>query len=152
MLGSGPHSPEFTVCDYVALPLLGAHSRARARGIAIGVLRSVGIVDCHEVTWNGLTDCERALANLAHTLVRRPRLLLVDDPTAGLDALQQEEVMRLLRSTARDAGIAILMTASTLSALSGAHEAFMLSEGQLLPVADGSRGTVIDFPVRGQLG
>ncbi len=157
MLGSGPHSPEFTVCDYVALPLLGAHSRARARGIAIGVLRSVGIVDCRDARWHELSDSERAVANAAHALVRRPRLLLADDPAPDLDPLQQDEVMTLLRTAAERDGVAILMAAASMTALASAHTRLVLGDGELRrlgepkeerdePGEPARQAQVIDFP------
>lgn len=155
MLGSGPHSPEFTVCDYVALPLLVSHPRASARGIAVGVLRRVGIVDCRDARWHQLSDSERALANAAHALVRRPRLLLADDPAPDLDPLQLGEVMTLLRTAAEQEGAAVLMAAASMTALASAHAAFVLDDGMLrrldespeeLSRQPGRQAQVIDFP------
>jgi len=151
MLGSGPHSPEFTVCDYVALPLLVERTRASARGIAIAMLRSVGIVDCRDARWHQLSDSERALANAAHALVRRPRMLLADDPAPDLDPLQQDEVVTLLRRAADDDGVAVLMTTAAMSALAPARTAFVLADGELTPLREageerGGEAQVIDFP------
>lgn len=149
--GEGPQSAEFDVADFVTLPLLARHSRRVARGRAMDVLRRVGIVECHSVKWRHLSDTERALVSLAHGLVRSPRLLLADDPTAGLDALQQAEVVGLLRRAAAETGVAVLMAASAMSALPGVHEAFTLRDGALVPVSDrAAGGTVIDFPASGQ--
>lgn len=145
--GEGPQSAEFQVLDFVALPLLAFHSRRAARGRAMDFLRRIGIVECHDVTWRNLSDTERALVSLAHGLAREPKLLLADDPTAGLDALQQEEVVQLLRRAARETGVAILTTVSAMSALAGTHEAYTLEEGRLTPVQDpAAGGTVIEFP------
>lgn len=145
--GEGPQSAEFDVADFVTLPLLAQHSRREARRRAMDVLRRVGIVECHAVKWRNLSDAERALVSLAHGLARGPRLLLADDPAGGLDTLQQAEVIGLLRTAAAETGVAILMTASTMSALAGTHEAFTLGEGRLERVAHPlTGGTVIDFP------
>jgi ABC-type multidrug transport system ATPase subunit len=84
--------------------------------------------------------------------VRAPRLLLADDPTSGLDPLQQEEVVGLLRTAAAETGVAILITVSAMSALAGTHEAFILSDGGLERVHDPTpAGRVIDFPAGGQM-
>ena len=154
MLGSGPHSPEFTVCDYVALPLLATHPRAKARGIAMAVLRRVGIVDCRDAHWHQLSDSERALANAAHALVRLPRLLLADDPAPDLDPLQQDEVLTLLRAAAAQDGLTVLMAAASMTALASAHAAFVLADGELRPLRaqhdehgeQDRQAQVIDFP------
>lgn len=142
----GPQSAEFSVLDYVALPLLNRCARREARLRAMSVLRRVGIAECRDARWRHLSDAEQALVSLAHGLVREPRLLLADDRTAGLDALEQSEVVGLLRSAAAEAGIAVLMTSSVMSALTGAHEAFTLSDGRLLAVTDTALGdNVLDF-------
>lgn len=145
--GDGPHSAEFSVADFLTLPLLAQCSRRAARRRVLDLLRRMGIAECHDVTWRNLSDTERALVSLAHGLVREPRLLLADDPTAGLDALQQAEAIGLLRSAAADGGVAVLMTTSVMSALAGAHEAFTLGDGRLERVTDpAAGGKVIDFP------
>lgn len=160
--GEGPQSAEFGVADFVSLPLLATMSRRRARGRALDILRRIGIVECHDVKWRNLSDTERALAGLAHALVREPKLLLADDPTLGLDTLQQGEVVGLLRAAAVETGVAVLMMASTMSALAGTDAAYTLGDGRLERVSDGREGaersahpstpapgaTVIDFPSR----
>lgn len=148
----GPQSPELSVADYVALPLLSRHPRGEARRRALNALRRVGIAECHDAHWRHLSDGERALASLAHGLVREPRLLLADDPTVRLDTLQQNEVLGLLREAATESGVAVLMTSSVMTALTGAHEAYTLSEGKLAPVADPAAGAdVLEFPRGGQM-
>lgn len=145
--GEGPQSAEFSVIDFVTLPLLARYPRRAARGRAMDLLRRIGIVECHDAKWRHLSDSERALVSLAHGLVRTPRLLLADDPTLGLDALQQAEVVSLLRSAVTETGVAVLMTVSAMSALAGTDEAFALSDGRLTPISDGAPGaTIIEFP------
>lgn len=146
--GAGPQSGTLTVLDYVALPLFGRCKRHEARSRALAALKRVDVAECRDALWHQLSDGEQMLVNLAHALVRQPRLLLVDDPTAGLDTLQQAEVVQMLRAFATRDGIAVLMTSSVLSAISEAHDAFTLSDGRLIPVGDVKRrsGEVIAFP------
>ncbi len=148
----GPQSPELSVIDYVALPLLSRHPRSEARRRAMSMLRRVDIAECKDAHWRHLSDGERALASLAHGLVREPKLLLADDPTVRLDTLQQNEVVGLLRMAATESGVAVLMTSSTMSALTGAHEAYTLGDGKLMPVVDPAAGAdVLEFPRGGQM-
>jgi ABC-type lipoprotein export system ATPase subunit len=146
--GPGPQSSTLTVLDYVAIPLFGRYKRHEARSRALAALKRVDVVECGDALWHQLSDGEKTLVKLAHGLVRAPRLLLVDDPTAGLDTLQQQEVVDLLRAFAQRDRIAVLMTSSVLSAITEAHEAFTLSDGRLIPVTDATRrsGEVIAFP------
>ncbi|HEV7772868.1 MAG TPA: ATP-binding cassette domain-containing protein [Conexibacter sp.] len=146
--GAGPQCSTLTVLDYVAIPLFGRCKRHDARSRALAALKRVDVVECRDALWHQLSDGEKTLVKLAHGLVREPRLLLVDDPTAGLDTLQQREVVDLLRAFATHDRIAVLMTSSVLSAITEAHEAFTLSDGRLIPVTDATRrrGEVIAFP------
>jgi ABC-type lipoprotein export system ATPase subunit len=145
--GEGPQSHAFTVLDHVAVPLFKRFKPRQARGRAMAMLKALEVAECHDARWHQLSDCEKALVSLAHGLVREPRLLLVDDPASGLDALQQKEVVELLRKTVAEQQIAVLTTSSVLASVTEAHEAFTLSDGRLLPVTDASRpgGAVIEF-------
>lgn len=146
--GEGPQSSSFSVLDYVAVPLFNRCTRRDARARALAALRRVDVAECRDARWHQLSDGEQTLVGLAHGLVRGPRLLLMDDPTAGLDTLQQKEVLDLLRAVTAEEQIAVLMTSSVLSAITEAHAAFTLSDGRLIPVTDASRpgGEVIEFP------
>jgi ABC-type lipoprotein export system ATPase subunit len=128
----GPQSDGMTMVVYVSLPLLGEHSPRVAQRRAVGLLEKVGVRDCVRRRWDDLTDGERTLVAIAHALVREPKLLIADDPTANLDLLQREEVMRLLRSAAEREGCALLMTAPDMPEMLNAHQVGSLSEGRLL--------------------
>lgn len=144
----GPHSSAFSVLQYVAVPLYERCTRREAQARALATLKRLDVAECRDAGWHQLSDGEKTLVNLAHGLVRAPRLLLVDDPTAGLDTLQQKEVVGLLRTVAAEEQMAVLMTSSVLGAITEVHEAYTLSDGRLLPVADSPRrgGEVIEFP------
>lgn len=146
--GDGPQSATLTMLDYVAIPLFGRCKRAEARNRALSVLKQLDVVECRDALWHQLSDGEKTLVKLAHGVVRQPRALLVDDPTAGLDTLQQQEVLDRLRSFAAQNGIAVLLASSILSAVGEAFDQFTLSDGRLIPVAEtGDRtGDVIAFP------
>jgi ABC-type multidrug transport system ATPase subunit len=152
---AGPQSESLTVLGYVALPLLSRFNEREARRRALAMLRRLDIADCCDALWMQLSDGEKALVRLAHGLVREPRLLLVDDPVAGLlDTLQRQEVLDVLRTSAIGERIAVLMTSSVLAAVVEADEAFTLSDGRLMPVTDVARpdAEVIEFPRGRQLG
>lgn len=145
----GPSTTELPILHYVALALMRSHGRGKALRQARSVLGWVGVADCADAQWEHLSDSEKALVSLAHGLVREPRLLLVDDVTARLDALQQAEVIGVLHRAASERRVAVLATCSALSAAVGAHETFTLSQGRLKPINDpASLGQVVRFPQR----
>jgi ABC-type lipoprotein export system ATPase subunit len=147
----GPQCGDFRmVIDYVALPLLGKHSPRNARRYASAMLRRLGVGGCATEPWEGLTDGERTLVALAHALVREPRLLIADDPTANLDVLQREEVTGLLRLAAKDQGLGVLITVPDMPQMAYADRVGSLSEGRLTLSGDPGDGNVVKFPGRQQ--
>jgi ABC-type lipoprotein export system ATPase subunit len=141
---TGPQSEDFdSVLDYVALPLLGRHSPRSARRLARAMLTRLEVSGCADERWANLTDGERTLVALAHALVREPRLLVADDPTANLDVLQREEVTGLLRRAADEQGLGILITVPDMPEVAYADRIGSLSEGRLT-LARGPSGAGAD--------
>jgi ABC-type lipoprotein export system ATPase subunit len=144
---AGPSS-ELAMIDYVALPLLIEHGQRRARGRASDALSRVGMSECAGQRWGSLSDGERALVAIAHGIVRDPRLLLLDDPTANLGLREREEVLELLLSLVKETGLAVLMTVPDMPAAMRSHQLRALSRGRLLvPAMPPDGDNVIDFPV-----
>lgn len=149
---AGPRATELPVLHYVALPLMRLHGRGHALERARSVLGWVGVAECADGRWDHLSDSEKALVSLAHGLVREPRLLLVDDVTARLDALQEAEVIGVLHRAAAERHVAVLVTCSAMSAAVGAHETVAISQGRLKRITDpASVGQVLRFPPRSRL-
>jgi ABC-type multidrug transport system ATPase subunit len=97
-----------------------------------------------------LTDGERTLVALAHALVREPRLLIADDPTANLNVLQREDVTGLLRRAANEEGLGVLITVPDMPQMAYADRVGSLSEGRLLLSGSRDQADVIDFPGKKQ--
>lgn len=144
VLGVGPKGAR-TVLDYVTIPLLGSHRRRDARRAALAVLGRLDVIECRDARWDQLSDSEKLLVDLAHGLVRRPRLLLVDHQGAGMDPLQQQEVVQQLRSFAGTDGVAVLFVSGNLSAVTEANAVYTLSDGRLTAVKEPG-GKVIKMP------
>jgi ABC-type lipoprotein export system ATPase subunit len=145
---TGPQSHDLRVIEHVALALLSDHGHYVAHKKAKTALARVGVAECAFETWTNLSDAERMSVAIAQAIVRGPRLLLVDDPTAGLDALERERLVALLRETADDTKLGVLMAVPDLPAMLRARDVRTLSNGQLLAPdpPPGGRGRVIDFP------
>ena len=149
----GPETDEFrTVAEHVALPLLSEHSPRQARRRAATMLARIGLGDCADAEWGSLTDGQRTLVSIAHAMVREPRLLVADDPTAYLDALQSDQVMGLLRTACDEQGIGALVTVPDMPDTAYADKVGSFSEGRLLmaPEPEPESRNVIDFPRREQ--
>lgn len=95
--------------DQVAYPALRAMSRWRAQTAADAALRRCGVEDLGQTPMRELERAERIRVLLARSIVREPRLVMMDEPTGGLSHPESERFLDLVRSLVRD-GIAVLMT------------------------------------------
>jgi len=69
---------------------------------------------------------------LACTLVRRPDLLLLDEPTVGVDPLSRRELWEILEQLVRDEGLSVLVSTSYLDEAERCEQVLLLREGRLL--------------------
>ncbi len=70
---------------------------------------------------------------LAVAIANRPRLLLMDEPTAGMAPRERKELMQLAASLARDSGIAVLFTEHDMDVVfAHAHRIIVLAGGRLI--------------------
>jgi branched-chain amino acid transport system ATP-binding protein len=91
---------------------------------------------CAALAYGDLKRVELALA-LAH----RPRLLLMDEPTAGMAPGERGELMRLAGSLARGERIAVLFTEHDMDVVFGyASRVIVLHLGEI--IASGTPGEV----------
>jgi ABC-type multidrug transport system ATPase subunit len=119
-----------TVQDWIATTMLDAHTWRDARLRAAAALKRVDAARVAGEVWAGLSDSERMLAAVAYAIAGGPRLLVVDDPVAGLGVVGRATVMELLRSIASE-GVAVLMTAADVTELHGANRIWALEGGRL---------------------
>lgn len=118
-----------TVADHVAVGLLaGGMPLDHARARAYKVLERVGAGECADLDPRLLDPAEMARVGLARAMATEPRMLLVDDPTNGIDLLQRDPILDLIRSLADD-GIAVLMTVGDVVTI--ADRMLSIDEGEL---------------------
>ena len=103
-----------------------SHARVRA----LRALERVEGVHCAPYSAREISGHELVRVSIAGALVLDPKLLILDEPTAGLDPHERDGLLSLLRSLA-DEGLAVLASAGDAAALAGADRALALSHGQL---------------------
>jgi ABC-2 type transport system ATP-binding protein len=69
---------------------------------------------------------------LACTLVREPDLLLLDEPTVGVDPLSRRELWEIILRLVRDEQLTVLLSTSYLDEAERCDRAIVLHEGQVL--------------------
>lgn len=69
---------------------------------------------------------------LACTLVRSPDLLLLDEPTVGVDPLSRRELWEIIRQLIEEEALSVLVSTSYLDEAEHCAQVFVLHEGKLL--------------------
>lgn len=130
-----------SVLDNVAL---AARDPAVAQGRAAYWLHRLGLDDIAHRRSGDLPGGRRRLVEIARAMAASPRLLLLDEPAAGLTPAEQASLAEALRALNR-AGLAIVVVEHSVAFLSAlAPRLVCLVEGRV--VADGATERVVDDP------
>ena len=81
-----------------------------ARSRAADTLRHVGLFEERYRQIGGYSTGMKQRVKLAQALVHDPALILLDEPTAGLDPGGREEMLDLIRKTQEDFGISLMLS------------------------------------------
>lgn len=132
VLGSAELLAGASVIDNVALPLRLQSGNGRiARAEAEKALTVVGAAHCIEARTDEISGGERSLVAVARAIVTKPRLVMLDQPVAELLVDEERVMLDVLGSLAHDAGVAVLMTASSATEATAADVIATISGGRL---------------------
>jgi branched-chain amino acid transport system ATP-binding protein len=114
-----------------ALHVASARREERAiRDSALERLHFVGFNNRHDAAVSSLTFKEQRLVEFARALATEPRLLLVDEPAAGLNVQETREIAALICKI-RDAGVTLLLVEHDMSLVMGiSDEVLVLNYGE----------------------
>jgi branched-chain amino acid transport system ATP-binding protein len=130
--------------DMLRLPSVGQQNR-ETRAAALQFLDEVGLRDKADVLAGDLSygGCKRL--EIARALATEPRVLLLDEPAAGCNAVETEEIDRLICRVAQK-GIAVVLVEHDMKlVMKISHRILVLDRGRFL--AEGTPAEVRDNPV-----
>jgi putative ABC transport system ATP-binding protein len=103
--------PSLSALENVMLPMRAAGAkRSAARARALELLHDIGLDDRTHHKPGDMSGGQQQRVAIARALVNDPPLLLADEPTAHLDYIQVDGVLRLLRTLARPGRIVVVAT------------------------------------------
>lgn len=112
------------------LDAIGLQS-ADIRDQAIGVLEQIGIVDYALKPLSQLSGGQRQLVSFAQAIIRKPEILLLDEPTSSLDLRHQLALMKLARSYALSGKIVVIVLHDLNLASRWSDKVVVLEAGRL---------------------
>ncbi|MEV0735002.1 ATP-binding cassette domain-containing protein [Streptomyces sp. NPDC050549] len=142
-VGLVPQEPrDLLYADTVAAECAAADADAGAepgtcRGLVSGLLPDV-TDDTHP---RDLSEGQRLALALAIVLTARPPLLLLDEPTRGLDYAAKSRLVTILRALAAEGHAIVLATHDVELAAELAHRVVLLADGEV--IADGPTAEVV---------
>jgi branched-chain amino acid transport system ATP-binding protein len=123
------------------LRLPAARREERAEGArAEALLDLLGLLPCRDVPATELPMGAQKLLEVGRALMGRPRVLLLDEPAAGLNDTETAELAALLRGI-RDAGVTVLIVEHNMAlVMESADHVVVLDAGRL--IAEGTPAAV----------
>lgn len=140
--------PHLDVFDNVAYPLAVARPRIARAEIEKRVMDVLGLVGMQSLARRPATRLsggQQQRVALARAIVRRPNLLLLDEPLSNLDARLRDNMRRELATLIRQLGItALFVTHDQVEALSLADRLAVMEQGRI--VQEGTPADIYERP------
>jgi len=127
--------------------ILAAFARASApevRRRALGLLEFVGLVDQVHLPASELSYGQQRLLELATVLMGEPELILLDEPTAGVNPVLVDRLLARLREINRDGTTLVLIEHNMEAVMGLSSRMYALAMGRV--IAEGSPADLRDNP------
>jgi putative ABC transport system ATP-binding protein len=125
--------PVLSAYENVEYPLLllGV-AQAERRERTLAMLESVGLVDQREHRPNQLSGGQKQRVAIARALVKKPELVLADEPTANLDSHTGASIIDLMHRVQREQAASFVFSTHDPQLISHAEDTFVLRDGRLV--------------------
>jgi putative ABC transport system ATP-binding protein len=125
--------PRLTATENIALPMMLAGIVAKERDTRVRqALADYGLADRAEHRPDQLSGGQRQRVAIARALVKRPALVIADEPTASLDSFTADQVLDLMRERGHAQGAAFLVATHDARALRRCDRVIDLRDGRIV--------------------
>jgi branched-chain amino acid transport system ATP-binding protein len=140
--------PRMSVFENVQVALFSHHGKSRnplhmARKFTeigeetLAILEQVGLAAKYDMSASVLSHGDQKRLEIAISLASRPKLLMLDEPTAGMSRFESRETVGLLQKISREQGLTLIFTEHDMDIVFGISEKIMvLQQGAV--IADGT--------------
>jgi len=121
-----------TVFENIAFAqrIIGRTKREMIRNVTT-MLTIVGLADKADAYPNELSGGEQQRVAIARALVKRPRILLCDEPTGALDSETGKRILKLLKETAKENKISLIVVTHNANLEKIADQVIRLKDGKI---------------------
>jgi len=133
-----PHFP-ITVFETVLMGRYGAlglfhRPTAADRELASGALRDVGLLELKDRPLGQLSGGQQQRVLIARALAQQPQVLLLDEPTTGVDAPTQTALLSLVRRLHQERHLTVLFVTHDINVVSPVVDRLLLLNGRLIAI------------------
>ncbi len=123
----------------------GVESRAEVRDEAIDILEDMGLIEQRKIISSTLSRGDKRRLELAMCLIQHPKLLLLDEPTAGMARADTNNTIDLLKKISERGITKIIIEHDMHVVFSLAHTISVLAQGTV--IAEGKPDEIKGNPV-----
>lgn len=106
--------------------------RREAKERALKALEIVGLADRAGEKVRNLSGGQARRVEIARSMMHRPGLLLLDEPTVGLDIGSRESVLKIVRSLVEREGLGVLWATHLIDEIAPGDRIVVLHKGRVL--------------------
>ncbi len=106
--------------------------RRHARERAQAELARVGLSDRIHDKVRGLSGGQMRRVEIARALLHQPKLLLLDEPTVGLDVSARQDIIAHVRELVAEGDLSVLWATHLMEEIDGGDQVVVLHEGRVL--------------------
>lgn len=106
----------------------GETSRSHLEHIA----KQVGILDFYHRPYGKLSGGQRRRVDIARALIHRPKILILDEPTTGLDPQTRKNVWELIEKLRKEDQLTVLLTTHYMEEANRADVVMVIDEGSIV--------------------
>jgi ABC-2 type transport system ATP-binding protein len=99
-------------------------------------LEEIDLADRAKDAVRKLSGGQMRRVEIARALLHQPRVLVLDEPTVGLDVASRSAILRHVRSLVRDRGVAVLWATHLLDEITDEDAVVLLHRGRVLAAGD----------------
>lgn len=124
--------PVLSAYENIEYPLLlaGASAKMRAERVT-RLLAAVGLADLGQNLPGQLSGGQRQRVAIARALVRKPKLVIADEPTANLDSRTGAAILALMRHMQERHQVSFIFSSHDRSVISAADDTIFIQDGMI---------------------